>query len=121
MDGDGSERSVLATSASVSRRAALLAPVLAWVPLPRIGAVLAEPGAAFKTDGVETSPLIEELKRRTEANKEKNAQKVKETTNSNVSSVYDSEREGFRLLRLDAKTLDTGSRGERPLAAERSC
>jgi hypothetical protein len=44
------------------------------------------PTAATEDAGLQTSPLIEELKRRTEANTEKNAAYVKQATNANAAS-----------------------------------
>ena len=88
--------------AQLSRRAALASSVLALSPLPSMA------GDFFGyTDGVamqqankelETSPLIEELKRRTEANKAKNAATVREASFGAQGGVYD-EAAGMKMVR----------------------
>ena len=58
------------------------------------------PQQSMLTDGAKTSPLIEQLKQRTAANKEYNSRYVKVVTAGANSGVYDAER-NLRLVRLD--------------------
>ena len=55
-----------------------------------------------KNAELETSPLIEELKRRTEANKERNAAIVKEASTGAQGGVYD-ETQGVKMVRYAAE------------------
>ena len=58
------------------------------------------PQQSMLSDGAKTSPLIEQLKQRTAANKEYNSRYVKVVTAGANSGVYDAER-NLRLVRLD--------------------
>ena len=58
------------------------------------------PQQSMLSDGAKTSPLIEQLKQRTAANKDYNSLYVKTVTAGANSGVYDAER-NLRLVRLD--------------------
>ena len=58
------------------------------------------PRQSIYTDGASTSPLIEQLKKRTADNAEANKRSVKAVTAGANSGVYDAER-NLRLVRLD--------------------
>jgi hypothetical protein len=104
-------------------RGALLAAAIASTPVPRLLAitdlssqeckntllfdreacesrVAATPKVSFSVDGVETSPLIEELKRRSANNKEANQLAINSITSSANSGVYASDMQ-LRLVRFD--------------------
>ena len=89
--------------AALSRRSAVLASALALAARPRssrAGDFFGyESGRAMQLQNqeLETSPLIEELKRRTEANKEKNAAKVKETIT--FTNAVNDDTAGTRMVR----------------------
>ena len=87
-------------TAQLTRRAALSSALLLASALPHASVALTD-GQAMQLQNaeLETSPLIEELKRRTEANKEKNAQLVRERTAS-MGNVYE---EKMQFVRYQAE------------------
>ena len=113
-------------AAILSRRSALLAAVLAGAPVPRYSALRAEtqcrtlalgellgetreacearvaatPRQSIYTDGVSSSPLIDQLKQRTSDNAAANKRYVKSVTAGANQGVYDAER-SLRLVRLN--------------------
>ena len=64
-----------------------MAPFNAVVPQGASFNSIALAADGFLIDGAETSPLLEELKRRTEANRETNAATVKAVTESNTCAI----------------------------------